>query len=230
MRSAIATKPAIARMASEENYPFDVKAFVAKYGGVADSKIKAKRTLYAQGEPADCVFYIQKGQAQVTVVSQHGKEAVIAVLESSDLCGEGCLISEPLRLSTATTMTECIIARLEKDAVNRAIHQDVAVAEFFAKYILNQSARLRENLVDHLFNSSELRLARMLLVLTNFGQDGRSESVIDKIDQQTLARMVGTTRSRINYFMNKFRRLGYIEYNGKINVHSSLLGVILHEK
>lgn len=209
---------------------FDVKAFVAKYGGVVGSKIKARHTVYSQGDAADCVFYIQKGQAQVTIVSNHGKEAVLAMLEAGDFCGEGCLISEPLRLATVTTITECIVARLEKAAVNRAIHEDVRFAEFFAIYILNQTARLRENLIDRLFNSSELRLARILLVLTNFGQDGRTESVIDKIDQQTLARMVGTTRSRINYFMNKFRRLGYIDYNGRISVHSSLLGVVLNDQ
>jgi CRP/FNR family transcriptional regulator, cyclic AMP receptor protein len=230
MKSTIARRSAVTSTARELRHPFEIKAFVAKYGGTANYKIRAKHAIYSQGEPADCVIYIQKGEAQVTVVSKHGKEAVIAVLEAGDLCGEGCLIGETLRLSTITAMTECVIARLDKATVNRAIHEDLAFAEFFSMYTLNQSAKLRDNLIDQLFNSSEKRLARILLLLTNFGQEGRSETVIKQIDQQTLARMVGTTRSRINFFMNKFRRLGYIEYNGRISVHSSLLGVVLHDQ
>jgi CRP/FNR family cyclic AMP-dependent transcriptional regulator len=217
-------------MASDTKPSFDPSAFVAKYGGVIGGRIQAKHALYSQGATADCVFYFQKGTAQLTVVSKHGKEAVIAVLGTCDFCGEECLVGEPLRLSTVTTMTESVVARLEKAAVIRAIHDDPRIAEFFAMYFLIRTVRLKDDLIDHLFNSSEKRLARILLLLANYGKEGRSEAVINKVDQQTLARMVGTTRSRVNFFMNKFRKLGYIEYNGRINVHSSLLNVVLHDQ
>jgi CRP-like cAMP-binding protein len=210
--------------------PFDPAVFALKYGGVIGSRYCAKHTLYSQGDAADCLFYFQKGQAQIKVVSKQGKEAVIAVVEPGDFCGDGCLVGEPLRMSTVTTMTECIVSRLEKSAVIRAIHDDLPFAEFFVMYVLSRTVRLTDDLIDHMFNSSEKRLARVLLLLANYGKEGRVETVINKIDHQTLAQMVGTTRSRVNFFMNKFRKLGYIDYNGRISIHSSLLSVVLHDQ
>jgi CRP-like cAMP-binding protein len=198
--------------------PFDPAVFVAKYGGVIAFRYGARHTIYSQG------------QAQLKVISKQGKEAVIAVIEAGDFCGEACLIGEPLRMSTLATMTETLVARLEKAAVIRAIHDDLAFSEFFVMYILNRTVRLTDDLVDHMFNSSEKRLARVLLLLANYGKEGRVETVIAKIDHQTLAQMVGTTRSRVNFFMNKFRKLGYIDYNDRISVHSSLLNVVLHDQ
>jgi CRP/FNR family transcriptional regulator, cyclic AMP receptor protein len=207
--------------------PFDAVAFTAKYGGEVGSRHEAKHTLYSQGDPADCIYYLQEGQAQIRVISKEGKEAVLAVVEAGDFFGEGCLVGEPLRMSGAVTMTESLVSRLEKAAVFRAIHDDLAFSEFFLKYVLNRTVRLTDDLIDHMFNSSEKRLARVLLLLANYGKEGRVETVITKIDHQTLAQMVGTTRSRVNFFMNKFRKLGYIDYNDRISVHSSLLNVVL---
>jgi CRP-like cAMP-binding protein len=207
--------------------PFDPAVFGAKYGGVIGSSYGAKHALYSQGDAADCIFYFQKGRAQIKVISKEGKEAVIAVVEAGDFCGEGCLVGEPLRMSTAATITESQVLRLEKAAVIRAIHDEPAFAEFFLMYVLNRTVRLTDDLIDQMFNSSEKRLARILLLLANYGKAGRVETVISKIDHQTLAQMVGTTRSRVNFFMNKFRRLGYIDYNDHISVHSSLLNVVL---
>jgi CRP/FNR family transcriptional regulator, cyclic AMP receptor protein len=209
---------------------FDPAVFGAKYGGVIAFKYGAKHTIYSQGDAADCIFYFQKGQAQLKVISKQGKEAVIALVETGDFCGEGCLIGEPLRMSTFVTMTESVVSRFEKAAVIRAIHDDVAFSEFFVMYVLSRTVRLTDDLVDHMFNSSEKRLARVLLLLANYGKEGRVETVIAKIDHQTLAQMVGTTRSRINFFMNKFRKLGYIDYNDRISVHSSLLNIVLHDQ
>jgi CRP-like cAMP-binding protein len=210
--------------------PFDPAVFGAKYGGVIAFKYGAKHTVYSQGDAADCIFYFQKGQAQLKVISKQGKEAVIALIEAGDFCGEGCLIGEPLRMSTLATMTESLVSRFEKAAVIRAIHDDLAFSEFFVMYVLNRTVRLTDDLIDHMFNSSEKRLARVLLLLANYGKEGRVETVISKIDHQTLAQMVGTTRSRVNFFMNKFRKLGYIDYNDRISVHSSLLNVVLHDQ
>jgi CRP-like cAMP-binding protein len=209
---------------------FDPAVFVAKYGGVIEATYGPKHALYSQGDAADCIFYFQKGRGQIKVVSKEGKEAVIAVVEAGDFCGEGCLIGEPLRMSTVATMTESLVSRLEKAAVIRAIHDDLGFAEYFLMYVLNRTVRLTDDLIDHMFNSSEKRLARTLLLLANYGKEGRVEAVISKIDHQTLAQMVGTTRSRVNFFMNKFRKLGYIDYNGRITVHSSLLNVVLHDQ
>jgi CRP/FNR family cyclic AMP-dependent transcriptional regulator len=207
--------------------PFDPAAFAAKYGGVVGSRYEAKHKLYSQGDAADCIYYLQKGQAQIRVISKEGKEAVLAVVEAGDFFGEGCLVGEPLRMSAVVTMTESLVSRLEKASVIRAIHDDSAFSEFFLMYVLNRTVRLTDDLIDHLFNSSEKRLARILLLLANYGKEGRVETVINKIDHQTLAQMVGTTRSRVNFFMNKFRKLGYIDYNDRISVHSSLLNVVL---
>ena len=210
--------------------PFDPIADLSKYGGLVASDFGAKQPVFSQGDAADCVFYIQKGQIQLTVISMQGKEAVIAVLGAGDFCGEGCLVGEPLRMATATTMTQCVVVRLEKAIVIRAIHEDLEFSEFLVTYVLKRTARLTDNLVDQLFNSSEKRLARVLLLLANYGKEGRTETVINKVDQETLAQMIGATRSRVNFFMNKFRKLGLIEYNGHINVHSSLLRVVLHDQ
>jgi CRP-like cAMP-binding protein len=210
--------------------PFDPAVFVAKYGGVVAFKYGAKHTIYSQGDAADYIFYFQKGRAQLKVISKQGKEAVIALIEAGDFCGEGCLIGEPLRMSTLETLTESLVSRFEKAAVIRAIHDDLAFSEFFVMYVLNRTVRLTDDLIDHMFNSSEKRLARILLLLANYGKEGRIETVLARIDHQTLAQMVGTTRSRVNFFMNKFRKLGYIDYNDRISVHSSLLNVVLHDK
>jgi CRP/FNR family transcriptional regulator, cyclic AMP receptor protein len=197
---------------------------------VAVSDLNDKQVLFSQGDTADSIFYVREGRLQLTVVSMEGKEAVIALLNAGDFCGEGCLVGEPVRMSTATAIAKCVVARMEKAAVIRAIHEDAAFSEFLVNYVLKRTARLTDTLVDQLFNSSEKRLARVLLLLANYGKEGRTDTVINKIDQETLAQMIGSTRSRVNFFMNKFRKLGLIEYNGKIHVHSSLLSVVLHDQ
>ncbi len=179
--------------------------------------------------PADAVFYIEKGKVKLTVLSTRGKEAVVAILGSGDFFGEGCLAGQPLRMATATAMTECSILRLQKETMVRMLHNEPALSELFMAYLLSRNVRIEEDLVDQLFNSSEKRLARILLLLTRFGKDGQHEPVVPKISQETLAEMVGTTRSRVSFFMNKFRKLGFIEYNGGLNVHSSLLNIVLHD-
>jgi CRP-like cAMP-binding protein len=209
---------------------FDPIALIKKYGGAVGSIIGKNQLIYAQGDVADHIFYIQKGQIQLTVLSAEGKEAIIAVLEPGDFSGEGCLVGEPLRMLSATTLTECIVARLDKAAVLRAIHEDPSFSEYLVSYVLKRTSRLTDSLVDQLFNSSEKRLARVLLLLANYGKEGRTETVLGKIDQEALGQMIGTTRSRVNFFMNKFRKLGLIEYNGEIHVHSSLLRVVLHDQ
>jgi CRP/FNR family cyclic AMP-dependent transcriptional regulator len=209
--------------------PVDPIAFVIRYGDIVSSKVDAKHIIFSQGEAADSIFYLEKGEIQLTVVSMEGKEAIIGTTEAGDFCGEGCLVGEPLRMWTATAITECVVTRMEKATVLRAIHEDPSFSEFLATYVLKRSARLTDALVDQFFNSSERRLARILLLLANYGKEGHNESVIGKIDQETLAQMIGATRNRVNFFMNKFRRLGMIEYNGQIHVHSSLLRVLLHD-
>ncbi|MGB8058176.1 MAG: Crp/Fnr family transcriptional regulator, partial [Pseudolabrys sp.] len=182
------------------------------------------------GTPADAVFYIQKGKVKITVVSEQGKEAVVAVLGPDEFCGEGCLTGQPLRLATATAMTDCEIMRLEKAAMIRVLHEEPAFSEMFVSHLLARTIRVEADLVDQLFNSSEKRLARALLLLANFGKEGEPEPILAKISQETLAEMIGTTRSRVSAFMNKFRELGLIDYNGRIEVHRSLLNVVLHEQ
>jgi CRP/FNR family cyclic AMP-dependent transcriptional regulator len=187
------------------------------------------KVVFAQGDPATAIFYILKGKVKITVVSKSGKEAVIAVLQTSSFFGEGCLAGQPLRMATATAMSDCSITRLDKAIVIEMLHQEPAFSELLLSYMLTRTIRIEEDLVDHLFNSSEKRLARALLLLANFGKEGRPEKVIPKISQETLADMIGTTRSRVSFFMNKFRRLGFIEYNGTLEVNSSLLNVVLHD-
>jgi CRP/FNR family transcriptional regulator, cyclic AMP receptor protein len=210
---------------------FDPKAFLAKVGeGRSIVKYRKDQTVFSQGEPADAVFYIQKGKVKITVVSTQGKEAVVAILGPDDFFGEGCLAAQPRRIATVTTMTDSTIMRLEKAAMIRVIHDEPAFSEMFIPHLLARTIRVEEDLVDQLFNSSEKRLARLLLLLANFGKDGRPEPVIAKISQETLADMIGTTRARVSYFMNRFRKLGFIDYNGGIQVHSSLLNILLHDK
>jgi CRP/FNR family transcriptional regulator, cyclic AMP receptor protein len=219
-------------MASKENPSFDPKLFLAKVGeGRSIGKYRKDQIVFSQGDPADAIFYIQKGKAKVTVVSEQGKEAVVAILGPDDFFGEGCLAGQPRRMATVSTMGEGLFMRLEKASVVRVIHDEPAFSEMFIAHLLARTIRVEEDLIDQLFNSSEKRLARMLLLLANFGKDGRPEPVIAKVSQETLAEMIGTTRSRVSFFMNKFRKLGFIHYDGGgLEVHSSLLNVILHDQ
>ena len=198
-------------------------------GGRTDDLSKNQK-VFSQGDLADAVFYIQEGKVKVCVISEQGKEAVVALHGNGDFFGEGCLTGQPLRLATVTAMTECVIMRLDKTAIVRVLHDEPKFSELFMSYLLARNARVEEDLVDQLFNSSEKRLARVLLLMANFGKEGKPEPVIAKISQETLAEMIGTTRSRVNVFMNKFRKLGFIEYNGHLEIHNSLLNVVLHDK
>ena len=210
---------------------FDPKTFLAHVGdGRSISKYGKDRTVFAQGEPADAVFYVQKGKVKVTVVSEQGKEAVVAILGTNDFFGEGCLAGQARRISTVAAMTDSTIVRLDKAAIVRVLHEEPAFSEMFISHLLGRAIRVEADLVDQLFNSSEKRLARLLLLLANFGKEAKPEPVIAKISQETLAEMIGTTRSRVSFFMNKFRKLGFINYNGGIEVHSSLLNVVLHDQ
>jgi CRP/FNR family transcriptional regulator, cyclic AMP receptor protein len=186
--------------------------------------------LFGQGDAADAVFYVKSGKVKVTVVSAQGKEAVIGIVGVEEFLGEGCLIGQPKRLSTAIAMTECVAMRVDKAEIIRVLHDEPAFSQMFVSHILARSARIEEDLVDQLFNSTEKRLARTLLLLANFGKEGRPEPIIAKISQETLAEMIGTTRSRVSHFMNKFRQLGFIDYNGHLEVHSSLLSVVLNDQ
>jgi CRP/FNR family transcriptional regulator, cyclic AMP receptor protein len=210
---------------------FDPILFLAKVGeGRSIVTYQKNEVVFSQGDPANEVFYIQKGKVKVTVLSEQGKEAVTAILSSDEFFGEGCLAGQAQRISTAAAMTECVIVRLEKAAIVRVIHEEPAFSEMFIAHLLGRTMRVEADLVDQLFNSSEKRLARVLLLLANFGKEGKPEPVIAKISQETLAEMIGTTRSRVSYFMNKFRKLGFIHYNGGIEVHPSLLNVVLHDQ
>ena len=218
-------------MATKRRRSFDTKSFLARVGnGRSIGKYRKGQVIFAQGDPGDAVFYIQKGKAKLTVVSEQGKEAVIAMLGRNDFFGEGCLAGQAQRMATVAAMMDSVIVRLEKAAIVRVIHDDPAFAEMFIAHLLARAIRVEADLVDQLFNSSEKRLARMLLLLANFGKDEKPEPILAKISQETLADMIGTTRSRVSFFMNKFRKLGLIDYNGGIEVHSSLLNVVLHDE
>jgi CRP/FNR family cyclic AMP-dependent transcriptional regulator len=212
---------------------FDPKLFLAKVGeGRTIAEYSKDEMVFSQSDPANAVFYIQKGKVKLTVVSNAGKEAVIAILGPGDFLGEGCLRAQTVRMSTATAISDCSIVRLEKAAMIHLLHDEPAFSEMFVSYLLSRNMRIEEDLVDQLFNSSEKRLARVLLQLANFGKQGKPEPVIAKISQETLAEMVGTTRSRVSFFMNKFRKMGFIEYNGGLDglhVHNSLLNIVLHD-
>jgi CRP/FNR family cyclic AMP-dependent transcriptional regulator len=209
---------------------FDPIEFLAKVGvGRTMAKYRKNQKMFAQGDVADSVFYIQKGKVKITVLSEQGKEAVITILEKDAFTGEGCLVGQEFRITTASALTECEVMRIEKDAIISILHQEPAFSEMFVAHLLVRNIRVEADLVDQLFNSSEKRLARTLLLLANFGKEGKPEPIITKVSQETLAEMIGTTRSRVSFFMNKFRKLGFISYNGKIEVHSSLLNVVLHD-
>lgn len=209
---------------------FDAKTLLAAVGeGSATRDYQKAQLVFAQGDRADAVFFVQRGKVKLTVLSRQGKQAVIALLGPGDFFGEGCLAGQPVRMATATAMTEAAIVRLPRQTMVRALHRDAVFSELFTTYLLSRNIRMEEDLVDQLFNSSEKRLARILLLLANFGKEGRPEPVVPKISQETLAEMVGTTRSRISHFMNKFRKLGFVEYNGRLEVHSSLLHIVLHD-
>jgi CRP-like cAMP-binding protein len=211
--------------------PFAPKEFLAKVGtGRSIGTYRKGHAVFSQGEPADAVFYVQKGKVKITVVSEQGKEAVIAVLSADDFFGEGCLAGQPRRMATVKAITDSTIMCIEKAAIVQQLHDEPAFSELFMAHLLARTIRVEEDLVDQLFNSSEKRLARMLLILANFGKEGRPDAFIPKISQETLSEMVGTTRARVSFFMNKFRKLGFIAYNGRIEVHSSLLNVILHDQ
>ena len=217
-------------MAITRKHSFDPKTFLAQAdGGRSIHKFAKGETIFSQGDPANSVFYIQSGKVKITVVSEQGKEAVVALPGADEFLGEGSLNGQRARLSTATAMTECELMRVEKAAMLRVLRDEPDFSRMFISHILTRTARVEEDLVDQLFNSTEKRLARMLLLLANFGKEGRPEPVIAKINQETLAEMIGTTRSRVSHFMNKFRQLGFIEYNGHLEVHSSLLSVVLSE-
>ena len=209
---------------------FDPAAFLAKAGeGKTVTSYRKGQVIFAQADAADAIFYVQKGKIKLTVVSNRGKEAVVALLGAGDFFGEGCLAGRLVRLSTASAMSECLIMRLAKATLVRVLHEEPAFSDVFMKHLLTRNIRIEEDLVDQLFNSSEKRLARVLLLLANFGKEGKPETVIPKISQETLAEIVGTTRSRVSFFMNRFRKLGFIKYNGVLEVHSSLLNVVLHD-
>jgi CRP/FNR family cyclic AMP-dependent transcriptional regulator len=209
---------------------FDPKSFLAKVGaGRTIAAFGKNQPIFLQGDPASALFYIQKGKVKLTVVSRHGKEAIVAILGSGDFFGEGCLAGQPRRMATASALSDCSIVRIEKPAAIKVIRKEPRFSELLLSYLLARNIRIEDDLVDQLFNSSEKRLARILLLLANFGKDGKPEQVIPKVSQETLAEMVGTTRARVSYFMNKFRKLGLVEYNGGLEVHSSLLNVVLHD-
>jgi len=210
--------------------PFDVNVFLNTVdGGRSVSNYRKNQRIFAQGDAADSVFYIQDGQVKLSVISELGKEAVVALHGKEDFFGEGCLSGQSLRLASAAAMADCVIMRLDKTAIVRVLHEEPKFSEMFLSYILARNARVEADLVDQLFNSSEKRLARLLLLMANFGKEQRPEPVIAKVSQETLAEMVGTTRSRVSFFMNKFRKLGFIDYNGALKIHNSLLNVILHD-
>src|SRR5687768_12131927 len=209
---------------------FDPQLFLAKVGkGKTSMTSPKKHTIFSRGDAAEAVFYIQAGKVKLTVVSQQGKEAVVAILEEGAFFGEACLAGQLVRTATATTAEDSKLVRIDKEAMLRVLREKPAFAELFMAYLLAHTIRIEEDLVDHLFNSSEKRLARTLLLLAHFGKEGTPEPVIAKLSQETLAEMIGTTRSRVSFFMNKFRKLGFIDYNGTLRVHSSLLNVVLHD-
>jgi CRP/FNR family transcriptional regulator, cyclic AMP receptor protein len=203
--------------------------FAGSKGETTTIAFRKDQVLFAQGDPADSVFYIQEGKVKVCVVSEQGKEAVVAILSAGDFCGEGCLAGQSVRIASVVAMADGIAARMERSAVIRLLRDEQEFSKLFTTHLLARNIRVEADLVDQLFNSSEKRLARLLLILANFGKEGRPEPIIPLIDQETLAEMIGTTRSRVNFFMNKFRQLGFIDYNGHLEVHSSLLSVVLND-
>jgi CRP/FNR family transcriptional regulator, cyclic AMP receptor protein len=211
--------------------PLDPETIIARMnGGKSEVKFQKDQIVYAQGDAADCVFYLRSGRMKMTVVSEGGKEAVVAIMTPGSFCGEECLTGHTLRISTVKTLTECAIIRMAKASIVRALHEDHQFSELFTAYLMERNIRVQEDLVDQLLNSTEKRLARLLLILANYGKEDRPDPIVPKINQETLAEMIGTSRTHVNFFMNKFRQLGFIEYNGDIKVNRSLLNMLLHEK
>jgi CRP/FNR family transcriptional regulator, cyclic AMP receptor protein len=220
-----------APVAKLANNDFDPKAFLAKVGvGKTILKFEKNQHVFEQGDVADAVFYIQNGSVKLTVLSEQGKEAVVGILEQGQFFGEGCLNGHPLRIATTTAMEECVVTSITREAMIATLHNEAKFSELFIAYLLTRNSRVEEDLIDQLFNSSEKRLARLLLLLAHFGKEGRPQPILLDVSQETLAEMIGTTRSRVSFFMNKFRKLGLISYNGKIEVHNSLLNAVLREK
>jgi CRP-like cAMP-binding protein len=218
-------------MARKQTIHFDSKTFLTKVGsGKTILKSRKKQIIFSQGDAADAVFYLLEGRVKLTVISPKGKEAVVAILGRADFFGEACLAGQLVRIATATSMEDSTIVRIEKSAMIHVLHEEPTFSELFMSYLLSRNIRIEEDLVDQLFNSSEKRLARILLLLAHFGKESNNvDLLIPKISQETLADMVGTTRSRVSMFMNKFRKLGFIEYNGGLKIHSSLLNIVLHD-
>ena len=218
------------RTVSSEKVKFDPKTFLATIdNGRTISSYSQKQGIFAQGDRANAVFYIQEGKVKLTVISTAGKEATIGLLGIGDFFGEGCLTGQRVRLCSASAMTDCSVTKIDKKAMATVLHGENAFSDLFVAYLLTRNIRYEEDLVDQLFNSSEKRLARVLLLLAHFGKEGKPEVAIPKLSQETLAEMVGTTRSRVNFFMNRFRKMGFISYNGELEVHSSLLNIVLHD-
>jgi len=217
-------------MNQDKKHTSELESIIARIeGGKSELQYRRDQVVYSQGDPADYVLCIRAGTVKVTVASEAGNEAVVAVLQQGHFCGEDCLIGHKLRAATVTALTECVLTRLPKARIIRALHDDVAFSELFIAYLVERNIRMQEDLVDQLFNSIEKRLARLLLILASHGKGDWPDQIIPKITQETLADMVGTSRTRVNFFMNKFRQLGLIEYNGDIKVHRSLLNTLLHE-
>jgi CRP/FNR family cyclic AMP-dependent transcriptional regulator len=217
-------------LGTKRKAPFNVKRFLSQIGGGNTLlTCQKKQILFSQGDVADSVFYIQAGRVKLSVVSQRGKEAVIALMDAGSFFGEGCLAGKLVRLTSATVVDESTIVRIDKQVMIHVLENEPTFSSMFLEYILARNLRIQEDLVDQLFNSSEKRLARVLLLLAHFGKEGKPEPVIAKVSQEMLAEMIGTTRSRVNFFMNKFRKLGFLEYNGGLHVHSSLLNIVLHD-
>ena len=231
MTSKLDVKPSAAGGAFEAKRSFDLDGFAARYGGVTVSRLRAGSLIYSQGEPADALYFIKEGQIQISVVSSHGKEGIIEIVEAGDFCGVTCLVGNHLRLATATCLADSVAARLERANVLRAVRENPDIAEYFVTLALSWVVRLRESLISQLLDSSERRLARALLLLANYGKDDEPANEIRNIDQEGLAQLVGTTRSRVNHFMNKFRKLNYIDYDGGvIVVHGSLSNFALGDR
>ncbi|KJC45095.1 Crp/Fnr family transcriptional regulator [Bradyrhizobium sp. LTSP885] len=204
--------------------------FATPGAGKATVGFKKNAVIYSQGDPAESIFYVQKGRAKLHVVSEHGKEAVVAIMEAGQFFGEGCLNGDTARVATAISLGDSSIVSISKDAMREALKNEPSFAQLFVTYLLTRNSRVEEDLIDQLFNSSERRLARLLLLLAHFGKEGVPQPIDIELSQETLAEMIGTTRSRVSFFMNKFRKLGFISYNGKIHVHMSLLNAVLHDK
>ena len=218
-------------MAIQQSPDFDLASFLAQpANGQSIDRYRKNKVVFSQGDPADAVFYVQKGKLKVTVVSDRGKEAVAAILGPDEFFGEACMAGQTLRLVTVSAMTDAVVVRIERPTMVRLIQEQPAFSQVFVTHLLNRTIRVEADLIDQLFNSSERRLARLLLLLANYGNEGKLEPILAQISQETLAEMIGTTRSRVSFFMNRFRKLGFISYNGHIEVHTSLLNLVLHEQ